>query len=118
MTTNDILTMTDEELDLYIANNETDFNGNLRGRAYKRVQRRNKINKRKQLAKDVFNVDVENDDIRVTGIKTYGYYGKRHPGCQRARCKICHYSKIYKLPTLKEIKANEKMKSELADMIY
>ena len=93
------------------------FNENNRGRAYKRVQRRNKIHYRMKESKDVFNIDVEyidpNQNIFRNGIKFYGGFGKLHPGCQHAKCKICHYGKVFKLPSVKEEKANEKFKYDM-----
>lgn len=101
----DILTMTDAELDLYIAENETDFNGDLRGRAYKRVQRRNKIAKRLWLEQKV-----------LPKAKYKGMYAKNHDCCHRANCYICHSPKVYKKPTKAERQFNEKMKYELIDL--
>ena len=99
----DFLTMTDEEIDAYIALNETDFNGDLRGRAYKRMQRRNKIKERENLSKNKISHHSK-------------YFGKTHTGCNNAKCKICHYSKVFGYPTLKEVVFMDKERDELAEL--
>lgn len=83
---------------------------NKRGRAYKRVQRRNHIEKRKKMAKDIYYLPPNSDDT------PNGHYAKMHCGCNRAKCKICHWSKIFNLPTVKEMKFKDKMREELAEI--
>lgn len=104
-------TYTDEELDMLV---EIDENLNApatRGRAYKRIQRRNHIEKRKKQSKDWYFLPPFDFDSRSTGS-----FAKQHLGCQKARCKICKYSKVYKLPTIKEIRYNEKMKYDMKEI--
>ena len=80
-----------------------------RGRAYKRLQCRNKKITRNKDAKNVWHMPVK--DVRKAGM-----FAKQHFGCNKARCKICHYGKIFHLPTAKDLRADAKMKDELADL--
>ena len=105
----DIYDMTDAELDLYIAENEVDFHENKRGRAYKRVQRRNHIEKRTKLMNEITTLSIKDN-------KYIKQFAKMHCGCRRAKCKVCHYSKIFNKPTIKEIKFNDKMRDELLEI--
>ena len=102
-------TYTDEELDRLVEIDENLNAPTTRGRAYKRIQRRNHIEKRKKQSKYWYFLPPF--DSRSTGS-----FAKQHLGCQKARCKICKYSKVYKLPTIKEIRANEKMKYDMKEI--
>lgn len=106
----DILALEDAELDTYIAENEVDFNENMRGRAYKRVQRRNHIEKRIKQMNSIRYMPVDND------IRYIKQFAKLHCGCRRARCGVCHYSKKYDLPTRETIMLDIKMKDQLKEI--
>jgi len=45
-----------------------------------------------------------------------GRYRKRHPlDCGRARCQLCHGEKIHRRASIKERRAAEALKAELAE---
>lgn len=107
----DILDMTDEEIDNYIETNETDLHIDKRGRAYKRLQRRNKIEKRTKQMNNIRYMPVDND------IRYVKQFAKLHCGCRRVRCGVCHYNKKYKLPTKRDIMEKTIMKDQLKELI-
>ena len=85
-----------------------------RGRAYHRYQRRRKIKTR---AKQAVKTNWYSNTHTVKDIDKVqlGIMAKTHLGCNRARCQVCNYSKIFGFDTLKDIKFKDKMKAELKD---
>jgi hypothetical protein len=103
-----LMDFSEEEIDAMVERDDSYNMPEKRGRAYKRVQRRNKIEKRKKMSKELYFLPPFEESQT-------GQFAKRHLGCKKAHCLICHYSKILKLPTLKEMRDREKVKEELAE---
>ena len=106
---------TETEVDALVkADEELVNNKNKRGRAYHRYQRRNHIKKRaKQAIKTGWYLDFHaTEEINKVD---KGIMGKTHIGCNKKRCLLCNYSKIFGFDTLKDIKFKDKMKAELED---
>lgn len=100
----------DEELDMMVAADESLNAPETRGKAYKRVQRRNHMYKR---VKDA--MDLHWYSKKTLTKKEIGHMAKNHMGCKNARCIICHYGKIFNYPTIQEMKANDRMKYDMKD---
>ena len=86
-----------------------------RSRAYTRYQRRNHMKKRaKQALKTGWYKDFHaTEEINKVD---FGIMAKTHIGCNKKRCLLCNYSKIFGFPTLQEIKSNDNMKDQLKDL--
>ena len=75
-----------------------------RGLAYNREVRNKNIRRKKRICNEVMKYDWYKHD---------GQYSKGKIHCS---CALCNYSKVYDLPTYKELKANEEMRLDLKDL--
>ena len=111
-----MMDFTENEVNALVDEDEKMFNDqiNKRGRAYHRYQRRNHIKKRaKQAIKTGWYLDFHTTE-NISKVDK-GIMAKTHIGCNKKRCLLCNYSKIFGFDTLKEIRFKDKMKAELED---
>ena len=78
----------------------------MRGRAYTRSQRERVINKRLKLLQKTNSSLVDNIVL--------GRMSKMHPlDCGNPKCQLCHYSKVHKLKTLKDITDENNIREQI-----
>lgn len=77
-----------------------------RGLAYRRMIRNKHIRRKRRLA------------VGIGGIDWYNHLGQYSKGKIHCSCKMCTYSKSYKLKTFKDYREIERTKSHLCELAF